>query len=131
MVRTHFHIHTHTVSVHTDLPHACAHTHTVSVHTDLPHACAHTHTQSVYIQTYHTHAHTHTHLHAQQVAWRKLYAQSASKHGTLGYFQGLLHHTNQGWRKHLRVGQVQSRCALARVQFINIHCITSFYELCR
>ena len=31
----------------------------------------------------------------------------------------------QGRRKHLRVGQAQSR----RAQFINIHCITSFYEL--
>ena len=33
--------------------------------------------------------------------------------------------TVQGRRKHLRVGQAQSR----RAQFINIHCITSFYEL--
>ena len=42
----------------------------------------------------HAHTHTHTHLHTQQVAWRKLYAQSASEHGTLRYFQGLLHRTN-------------------------------------
>ena len=33
--------------------------------------------------------------------------------------------TLQGRWKHLRVGQAQSR----RAQFINIHCITSFYEL--
>ena len=36
---------------------------------------------------------------------------------------------SQGRRKHLRVGQARSRRALARAQFINIHCITSFYEL--